>query len=681
MGLFDRSARKLSGRTTLLLTADPGDALLNAARLYDPGVRHWHGRLIFRNGVLLFGPVPVTPELEQQGGLPAGMAVVYYTEAALQGHRERRSHEAKQSDGDRLVHGLADRLGGVVKYAGKPPDLALITSVYSEQDLAPDQVIGELSPYGGDFRVEDQTEDSYSLSGKEIYFMVAYWSPRLYREPDAPPALGAIRSRPLHHWDLHAAFSRRDIARELVLRVGEAALALASRTGGVALDELGFPVNSPDDLLPRQLLSRPVEAVRMSRIAVAVLGAALAMTAAAPVTMPAVPPAPGTPTALASAVPAGVLVPVAEMPEPTPNCPGLPAASRVTREPWAQQALGFSNVWPLTRGRGVTVAVVDSGVDFSRQLAGRVTALDLTGTGLADCVGHGTAVAAIIAASDIRAQGMPFEGVAPAARILSVKVNSQDTGSALLLAEGIRDAVLAGAQVINVSITTADTAALRSAVEFALSANVVIVAAGGNDGTGTGTGPFYPASYPGVLSVGAVDSSGALAAFSDQQSHVAVTAPGVNVTSAFPGGYQQDSLTGTSYATPFVSGVAALVRSRYPWLSARQVVARIEATADGAAGPGTGHGLLNPVEAVTAILGGESAPSPSQSAAGPVSVSRMLPPDRTARPALEAAGGSLGVAALAAIGAVVVRAGRRRRWRAGRERDSADGGAVGSSWP
>ena len=251
MGLFDRPARKLSGRTTLLLAADPGAALLDAARLYDPGVRRWHGRLIFRNGVLLFGPVTVPPELEQQAGLPPGTAVAYYTEAALQGRRERRSHGAKQSDGDRLVHGLADRLGGTVKYAGQPPDLALVASVYSEQDLAPGQVIEVLSRYGGDFRVEDQAEDTYSLSGKKIHFLVAYWSPRLYREPDAPPALGAIRCRPLHHWDLHAAFSRKDIAPELVLRVGEAALALAGRTGGVALDEFGFPVHSPGGLLPR----------------------------------------------------------------------------------------------------------------------------------------------------------------------------------------------------------------------------------------------------------------------------------------------------------------------------------------------------------------------------------------------------------------------------------------------
>ena len=99
MGLFDRSASKLSGKTALLLDADPGDALLHAARLYDPGVRRWHSRLVFRNGVLLLGPVTVTPELEQQAGLPPGMAVAYYTEAALQSNRERRSHEAKQSDG------------------------------------------------------------------------------------------------------------------------------------------------------------------------------------------------------------------------------------------------------------------------------------------------------------------------------------------------------------------------------------------------------------------------------------------------------------------------------------------------------------------------------------------------------------------------------------------------------
>jgi hypothetical protein len=260
MGLFDRSAGKLSGRTVLLLAADPGDTFLDAARLYDPDVRPWHGRLIFRNGVLLFGPVPVTPKLEQQAELPTGMAVgmavAYYTDVALQSHRTRRSQTAKQYDGDRLVHGLADRLGGTVRYGGPPPNLALKPSVYGEQAVDPDQVIEVLRPYGGDIRVEDQKEDSYFLGGEETYFYGAYFSPRLYLEWNAPPALGAMRSRPLHHWDLHMGADRKSIAgeplgSELIGRVGDAALALANRCGGVVIDEFGFPVNSAHDLFPR----------------------------------------------------------------------------------------------------------------------------------------------------------------------------------------------------------------------------------------------------------------------------------------------------------------------------------------------------------------------------------------------------------------------------------------------
>ncbi len=248
MGLFKRSAGRMTGRTTLLLAADPGRALLDAARLYDPNVSTWPGRLVFRNGVLLFGPVAVTSELEQQAGLPPGMAVAYYTGAAQQTTRNRRPHEAKHRDGDGLVQGLAARLGGTIKYDEPPLDRALLPSVYGEQAVPVDQVIELLSPYGGNLRVEDQTGESYSLSGPDISFMVAYWPPRWYREKDAPPALGALRSRPLHQWDLQAAYRRNDLARELVDRVEQAALALAARCGGVALDEYGFPITGPDDL-------------------------------------------------------------------------------------------------------------------------------------------------------------------------------------------------------------------------------------------------------------------------------------------------------------------------------------------------------------------------------------------------------------------------------------------------
>jgi len=208
---------------------------------------------------------------------------------------------------------------------------------------------------------------------------------------------------------------------------------------------------------------------------------------------------------------------------------------------------------------------------------------------------------------------------------------------------------------------------LRSAVNFALGKDVVIVASGGNDTQQTGVGPFYPASYPGVLSVGAVDQSGALAPFSDQRSRVAVTAPGVGITSAAPGGYSVNSLSGTSFATAFVSGIAALVRARYPSLTGAEVVARIKETADGNTGPGTGDGLVNPLQAVTAILAPAATQNPSPSPRPQaVAVDQAPPPDLAAqRTALEVAAITLGLAGLVAIGAVVIREGRRRRWRAG----------------
>jgi type VII secretion-associated serine protease mycosin len=366
-----------------------------------------------------------------------------------------------------------------------------------------------------------------------------------------------------------------------------------------------------------------------------------------------------------------VPVPVTTEPAPSQQCTDSNQVStKVGSVPWAQRALDWSSVWPLTEGRGVTVAVVDSGVDASPQLAGKVTAIDLTGTGFQDCSGegHGTAIAGIIAAR-VQAQGNPFEGVAPQARILSVKVNSLQTSTVALLAEGIRDAALEGAQVINVSVTTNSNAPeLASAVTFALRHGSVIVAAGGNDeGQENCRGPCYPASYPGVLSVGAVAQDGSLVSFSNPHSHVAVTAPGVDITSTAPGGYSVNNLSGTSFATAFVSGVAALVRSRYPSLSVPEVVDRIEETADGSAGPGTGDGLVDPLQAVTGILPPAAAQSPSPAPRPqPVAVDRAPPPDVGAqRAALAVAAITLVLAGLIAIGAVVIRAGRRRRWRAG----------------
>jgi len=427
----------------------------------------------------------------------------------------------------------------------------------------------------------------------------------------------------------------------------------------------------------------------MSRIAVAVLGAALVLAAQVPAVAATASagapqaPAAGKPSPKPSAKPSTktppkktrppgptLPVPVPATSRPTQNCPGIQARSRVTSVPWAQKALDYSAAWPLTEGQRVTVAVVDSGLDYSPQLAGREFAVDLTKTGDQDCVGHGTEVSAIIGASDLQASGVAFEGVAPGTRILSVKVNSGENGTSALLAQGIKDAALLGAKVINVSVQTGNSTVLREAVEFALGKGAVIIAAGGNDGSTVAgipaSGPFYPASYPGVLSVGAVGPDGSLAPYSDQRSRVAVTAPGESLTSACPGGYQVGDLNGTSYATAFVSGVAALVRARFPRLSGPQVVARIKATANGAAGPGTGRGLINPVLALTSLTV-PATPSPSPTARPrAVAVAKAPPPDLAVRrAAFEVAAGALGAAALVAIGALIIRQGRRRRWRAG----------------
>jgi membrane-anchored mycosin MYCP len=422
---------------------------------------------------------------------------------------------------------------------------------------------------------------------------------------------------------------------------------------------------------------------------------AAAGSAAAPLRLAATKPSPkpstkpsSKPSSKVTAPPApSAPVPVATEPSPSQQCPDSnQVSSKVGSVPWAQRALDWSSVWPLTEGKGITVAVVDSGVDASPQLAGKVTAIDLTNTGFQDCSGegHGTAIAGIIAAS-VQAQGNPFEGVAPEAKILSVKVFTEESQNNLsaTLAQGIRDAALLGAQVINVSMTTRSSAVLRSAVDFALSRNVVIVASGGNDDQQTGVGPFYPASYPGVLSVGAEDPDGSLASFSDQRSHVAVTAPGENITSTAPGGYSVNSLSGTSFATAFVSGVAALVRSRYPSLSGPEVVSRIKQTADGGTGPGTGDGLVNPLQAVTAILAPAAGQSPLPTPRPqPVSVDRAPLPDVAAqRTGLGVAAVTLGLAALVAIGAVVIRQGRRRRWRAGSGPARADDRIRGLGGP
>jgi type VII secretion-associated serine protease mycosin len=352
------------------------------------------------------------------------------------------------------------------------------------------------------------------------------------------------------------------------------------------------------------------------------------------------------------------------MPQPSTTCPRRRGRKHLTSVPWAQQVLGFSTVWNLTKGKGITVAVVDSGIDYTPQLARRVTHIDVTGGNGQDCVPHGTIVASIIAARD---QGKLFYGVAPEADILSIRVQVYRNAAGQAparIADGILDAVAAHAKVINVSIqVNKDYPPIRSAISVALKNDIVVVAAAGNDGV-SGPGPFYPAAYRGVLSVNAVDQSGQLAGFDVGRTPVSVTAPGVNLAGDCPAGFCT-GVRGTSFAAAFVSGEAALVRSFYPKLTAKQVVDRIMATADGGTGPHTGAGMINPVLAVTEML--PPRPNTGARSPGPVAVPQPRAVDSfTHTVAFSVTGGAFALAALAAIAAVVVPQGRRRRWRPGR---------------
>ncbi|MBX6386046.1 MAG: type VII secretion-associated serine protease mycosin [Microbispora sp.] len=342
-------------------------------------------------------------------------------------------------------------------------------------------------------------------------------------------------------------------------------------------------------------------------------------------------------------------------------------------EPWAQRRLDPKRVWPITTGEGVTVAIIDSGIDLTHPQIRVVKSVDYTGTGHRDCVGHGTAVAGIIAGQYLK--GVPFYGVAPGVRLISLKQTNEERGDPDTLARAIADAADLGADVINVSIDAHDDPKLRQAVAYAQSKDALIVAAAGNRTAEDGTPEAsYPAAYEGVLAVGSATPDGKRAGFSNTTTPVSVLGPGQDITSTWPGKSYMSGLEGTSFAAPYVAGVAALVRAHHPELNQNQVRWRIIATADGGVGAGTGTGMVNPLLAVTAILPQEATADapvvapPAPAPLPPDAVSKAAPVDReTIDLAFAIAGAALCVACLIVAARVFVPMGRRRGWRPGRQ--------------
>jgi type VII secretion-associated serine protease mycosin len=292
------------------------------------------------------------------------------------------------------------------------------------------------------------------------------------------------------------------------------------------------------------------------------------------------------------------------------------------REYWLSQ-YGITQAWQHSRGAGVTVAVIDTGVDGTHpDLTGTVIGgTDVSGIGAPDGqdpVGtnkeHGTMVASLIAGHG-HGDGAGVIGVAPAAKLLSISVgfgagtvNSDDQ-----IAQAVRWAVDHGASVINMSLTRNTLQwpqSWDSAFLYAMDHDAVIVAAAGNRGSGT-TEVGAPATMPGVLTVAGVDREGS-ASFdaSSQGITISVAAPSEELVGAAPGGGYY-SWAGTSGATPIVAGLVALVRSAYPDLDAANVINRVIKTARPVGttvpSPIYGYGLIDADAAVTARVAPVSA--------------------------------------------------------------------------
>ncbi len=290
-----------------------------------------------------------------------------------------------------------------------------------------------------------------------------------------------------------------------------------------------------------------------------------------------------------------------------PLAVALPASADIVRQRqmWVLNALNVPAAWRVSQGRGVLVAVIDSGVDPTvSDLSGSVTTgPDLTGVHTPpsnpNWGAHGTWMASLIAGHGHGQDGQDgVLGVAPQAKILSIRVitDRSDPGNSAYqdeppgrgqheLATAIRYAVDHKAKVISMSLGYNEPSlVVRRALQFALTRNVVVVASSGNSGDaqeshGHGHAPYsFPADYPGVIGVAAIGRSGQPAYFSSDNLSVQVAAPGVGVP-AQGRGSQYWVVSGTSPACALTAGVVALIKARYPRLTAPQVRRAIAASA------------------------------------------------------------------------------------------------------
>ena len=271
---------------------------------------------------------------------------------------------------------------------------------------------------------------------------------------------------------------------------------------------------------------------------------------------------------------------------------------------WGLTAIGAPSVWTISRGAGVTVAVIDSGsgphpdldanLDAGRTMFGFI---DSAGEIDVDVAGHGSHVAGIIAAVADNAIG--GSGVAPQSRILPIRVlDSLGSGDSKDVSKAVRFAVDSGVSVINLSLGgSTESTSLTAAIQYAVDRNVLVVAAAGN-GAADST-PKWPGASDLTIAVTAVDRYNSVTSFDQRGDYIDIAAPGSSILSTASYDYKIQS--GTSMAAAFVSGAAALLFAAQPSITAAQVRDVLQRTATDIGAPGRdttfGHGLVNLVAA------------------------------------------------------------------------------------
>ncbi|MEV8513950.1 S8 family serine peptidase [Dactylosporangium sp. NPDC051484] len=321
-------------------------------------------------------------------------------------------------------------------------------------------------------------------------------------------------------------------------------------------------------------------------------------------------------------------------------------ADSIRDQQWHLSYLHVTDAQKISQGAGVVVGVADVGVDPSApELASAVVAgkdFGRAGDGRSDTDGHGTAMAGLIAGRGNGGNDGAL-GIAPKATIVPLRVapSLDFGGNSANLAAALEWAAVNGVKVVCIALSAAEDEQIRTAVQNALDADIVVVAAAGN--LPDNKKIAYPARAPGVLAVGGIDRQGRHAEISTTGSEVAIAAPAVDIVSTnIEKGYRKG--TGTSDAAAIVAGAAALVRAKYPQLSAQDVIRRLTYTAQDAGAPGRdpeyGYGILDLVKALTAEV-------PPASPGATPQASASAEPGKNA-------GGEHSVAVIAAVGAAVV---------------------------